>query len=114
MAHATDVIAYTYDAEIYCPDCAEDAGMTKEGAKDSEGNEPGVIFESTENDYPLSCRCCKTFIGGTLDTAGYREAIRLVISVIRIRNADMLSTDLADKLIKRYDITLGDVMDEVD
>lgn len=31
MTHATDIVAYTYNADIYCPDCIIDVLPTGEG-----------------------------------------------------------------------------------
>ena len=53
MAH--NPIAYTYEADHHCPDCAEERfGRCDEHAqiaccvKDNEGNEPGAVFSWTE------------------------------------------------------------------
>lgn len=50
-----DPIAYTYEADIHCPDCAvkrfgrDDRGLpVPAGVQDREGNEPGAVFSWTE------------------------------------------------------------------
>jgi polyferredoxin len=53
---AWDIVAYTYDAGIHCPDCARADGMAKKGAIDSEGNDVHPVFAS---DYTDSDQCCE-------------------------------------------------------
>lgn len=58
---AWDEIAYTYDADTHCPDCAEADEMTGEDAKDSEGNTVGVVFADSMSNYSedgLFCGDC--------------------------------------------------------
>lgn len=51
---STAPIAYTYEADHHCPDCAEqrfgrsEAGFIAEEATDNEGNEVGAIFPWNE------------------------------------------------------------------
>lgn len=54
---AWDVVAWAYDADVHCPDCAEkrfngDFDWTDEGSlvRDSEGNVPHPVFASDEYD----------------------------------------------------------------
>lgn len=56
---AYEPVAFVYDADVHCPDCARDAGMDKEGAVDSEGNPVGVVAPWDDN-YPdgLYCGTC--------------------------------------------------------
>lgn len=50
---------YAYDAALHCPACAAKAGMDKDGAEDSEGNEVGAVFAWDElGDSPESCDDC--------------------------------------------------------
>jgi hypothetical protein len=56
--NACTIIGYTYDADIHCPACAAAAGMDKEGATDSEGNESHPVFASEEFDGPACCGTC--------------------------------------------------------
>lgn len=61
MSKAWDILAYAYDADTHCPDCAAEAGMTSEDATDSEGNGVGVIFASDASNYDdrgLYCGDC--------------------------------------------------------
>lgn len=67
-----DPIAYTYDADYHCPQCADSAGMLTDGAVDSDGNEPYPVapwdewFEaSTLTRDTLACSDC----GAVLDVA---------------------------------------------
>ena len=76
---ADSIIAYTADADIYCPDCARDYFITILGSKyylallsaprdqhgipetirDREGNEAGVVFAISESaDSPEACCSC--------------------------------------------------------
>ena len=48
------VIAYTYDADYHCEDCAtklygsDEDGWVPEGAEDSEGNDVHPVFDTDE------------------------------------------------------------------
>lgn len=51
MGNSTDVLGFTYDADIHCVSCAQerfgDIGypdIIPTDSEDSEGNEPGAIF----------------------------------------------------------------------
>ena len=76
---ADSIIAYTADADIYCPDCAReyfklihgcgyalaqlsaphDQHGIPETIKDQAGNEAGVVFAISETaDYPEVCGSC--------------------------------------------------------
>ena len=76
---ADSIIAYTADADIYCPGCAREYFMTLHGSnydlallsaprdqhgipetiKDREGNEAGVVFAiSDPGDTPETCCAC--------------------------------------------------------
>jgi hypothetical protein len=61
LAHKTaashDPVAYTYDADVHCPGCAEErfgrdahGFIAGQGAQDSEGNEPGILAPWDETD----------------------------------------------------------------
>lgn len=51
---AWDIIAYTADADIYCPECAERLYPGCEGtADDHEGNEVHPVFASDEIEPPV-------------------------------------------------------------
>ena len=43
-----DIVAWTYNAGTHCPTCAKLAGMTAEGAGDTEENEPHPIYAGDE------------------------------------------------------------------
>lgn len=93
--HGTCPIAYTYEADTHCPECAEarfgtceEHGQTACCVTDSEGNEPGAVFSWTEWQHgepehareTLACGTCHSIIDETEpDTgailAGYIEAI---------------------------------------
>lgn len=68
--HATDIVGYTYNAAIHCPDCAEMDGMDTEGARDSEGNEPGAIFAGHEFIGRATCDQCAAEIEAVNDICG--------------------------------------------
>jgi len=70
-----DPLAYTYEADVHCPDCAEERfgrggtvdggpGFIAEGSHDSEGNEVGAIFvwdswhQDSSQCETLSCSDC--------------------------------------------------------
>lgn len=55
--NAWEIIGYTYDADIHCPECANAAGMDIEGATDSEGNESHPVFACDELDGLTCCDC---------------------------------------------------------
>ena len=80
---ADSIIAYTADADIYCPDCAREYFRTIHGwkyslallsaphdqhgipetIKDQAGNEAGVVFAISEPaDTPEVCCTCRAFI----------------------------------------------------
>ena len=59
---AWNIIGWSYDAAIHCPACAEAARMSKNGAVDTEGNEPHPIFASDEIDTPQYCDDCQVEI----------------------------------------------------
>ena len=52
------VTGWTYFANVFCPDCAERDGMTADGARDVEGNDPAPVMACTEFDTPQSCGGC--------------------------------------------------------
>jgi len=71
-----DPIAYTYDADTHCPDCAfkrfgrDDNGFVPESATDNEGNGVGAYAPwdewwdpSQDGDQVLACSTC----GGVID-----------------------------------------------
>jgi hypothetical protein len=63
-------IAYTYEADVHCPSCAEtrfgrdDDGWIASGVVDAEGNEPGAIApwdewqDGTDEPQTLACGTC--------------------------------------------------------
>lgn len=51
------IVAWTYNADIHCPGCASDAGMLKDDAEDSEGNEPHPVF-AADMEQPEFCGTC--------------------------------------------------------
>lgn len=68
-----DPIAYTYDADVHCPDCAfkrfgmDGNGFVPTGSTDSEGNEVGAIppwdewyadFVDEPGHHVLACGTC--------------------------------------------------------
>lgn len=68
---AWDVVAWTYDADMHCPDCASARFRGQEdfdwadpdaGTVDSEGNVPHPVFVSDEGWTGLVCGTCGTFI----------------------------------------------------
>lgn len=69
--HSYEVIAYTYDADTHCPDCARERfgtdknGYVPDSAEDSEGNPVGAVFADSEwfdyyatEDQVLTCGTC--------------------------------------------------------
>ena len=54
---AWDVIAYAYEADTHCAECASKAGMTAEDVVDAEGNGVGVVFADQMSDYPDGLWC---------------------------------------------------------
>lgn len=63
--HATDIVAWAYDADLHCPDCARAAGMTKDGAADSEWNAPTPLFASDEGWQNRHCGTCNAELGAS-------------------------------------------------
>lgn len=62
------IIGYTYDADVYCTDCAHEDRMDKDGAEDSEGNPVHPIFISDASDtVGYSCGKCHAFLGPDLE-----------------------------------------------
>lgn len=57
---ATDIIAWTINAAILCPVCAEFlySARSLSVAYDREGNEVRPVFASDEWDYLPCCDCC--------------------------------------------------------
>jgi hypothetical protein len=55
---AWSIIGYAYNADYHCVDCAKAAGMTKDGATDSEGSEVHPIFASDELENGACCGDC--------------------------------------------------------
>ncbi len=56
---AWDILGYTADADIYCPDCAERRyGPDREGRLDREGNEVRPIFASDSSEWSESGAYC--------------------------------------------------------
>ena len=56
---AWDVIGYTADADIWCPECAIEAyGTDLDNRRDSEGNDVHPIFASDEFSGEYVCNRC--------------------------------------------------------
>jgi len=57
---AWEVIGYTADADIWCPECALEAygSLGRDTDLDYEGNPIHPIFACDEWDYPPVCNCC--------------------------------------------------------
>jgi hypothetical protein len=56
-----DVIAYTYEADSHCPECARerfDDALDGPDARGDEGNPVGAIFSTDEHSDGLSCADC--------------------------------------------------------
>lgn len=53
--NATDVIAYTYKADVWCVACATMSGLPSMGAYDPDGSECGPCFCGAEVDNPQHC-----------------------------------------------------------
>ena len=51
--HSTDIVAYTYWADIYCAGCAENLPVF-----DPEGNPARPVFADYEFDFPVDCGSC--------------------------------------------------------
>ena len=76
MAHATDVIAYTYDADYHCIGCTEAQhpgstdwrrdGFNPADYTDSEGNEVHAVFASDEWWEPSEEECQVLWCGDCL------------------------------------------------
>lgn len=81
-------IAYTYEADHHCPECAEERfGRCKEHGQiaccvtDSEGNEPGAEFSWDEHTCGVTCGTCGETIldhpdvemGESCTECGYNE-----------------------------------------
>lgn len=87
-SHPTDVIAYTFDADIYCPTCTamryglNDGGWVPEEAEDSEGNPVHPVFGDAESDTPEHCADCRDFLGNDLTGDGYEYVLGAVVSHI--------------------------------
>lgn len=58
MSHATDVIGYAADADVWCVDCAEKRYGRLMGRTDDEGNDVHPIFASDDADGPQVCAGC--------------------------------------------------------
>ena len=52
------IVAYTYEADIHCWDCATAAGMAKADARDREGNSPHPVFDIDEGWKGEVCGTC--------------------------------------------------------
>ena len=78
------VTGYAYDADTHCVACAlarfgADAnGWIPEGVADSEGNDPGALFSTSESDTPGSCGTCGDAIEITLTSEGERYVREMV------------------------------------
>lgn len=71
MAHATDVIGFKADADVYCSECT----LGRYGARklDNEGNEIHPIFRSeSAADAPQHCGHCGTFLENDLTADGVK------------------------------------------
>jgi hypothetical protein len=56
-----NVIAYAYEAEIHCPDCARERfgdALDEPNTQDDEGNPIGAVFSTDEHPKGLSCGDC--------------------------------------------------------
>jgi len=72
---AYDPVAFTGDADIWCPDCAtEKYGEEGDAPRlDGEGNEVGAIFSTSfESDVPEHCAGCREFLENDLTGEGVR------------------------------------------
>lgn len=72
---AWDILAYTYDADIYCPDCASarfgDAlDDDRSPPEDSDGNPAHPVFADSGWDHPQCCSGCREFIPVILTSVG--------------------------------------------
>lgn len=54
---AFDILAWTADADMYCPGCAADLypGLDEGTARDAEGNEPHPVFADQEDEITGDC-----------------------------------------------------------
>lgn len=68
--------SYGYDAALHCPDCADAAGMLKEGAVDAQGGEAFAVFDQTdEADCPQHCDECHVFLYNSLTDEGVKYVV---------------------------------------
>ena len=66
--HATDIVGFTYNADIFCNECAAKAGADLIAFTDSEGNESRPVFASDEFDLQPHCSACNAEIEGATVT----------------------------------------------
>lgn len=87
-AHATDVVGYAWEGDVYCVDCAERNGLDSEGMCNAAGDSPAAVFRSHEFDYQPVCDeiKCKQVIEVTVvelppgdSFLGYTEAPYLTV-----------------------------------
>lgn len=74
MSHF-DPVAFTGDADIWCPDCAQEkyGPDRQDGSRlDSEGNEVHAVFSGYESDTPDHCAGCGAFLENDLTPDGVR------------------------------------------
>ena len=64
---AWEVIGYTYEGSVYCPECVAytDPTITGESATDNRTDKPAPIFSSDKPDFPddWACEVCTGGIG---------------------------------------------------
>lgn len=81
--HATDVLAYSGDADLWCEDCARARfGGTDPDNHDHEGNEVGAVFASDEWDTPYHCAGCGAFLELPLSGYGRAYVLEAVIEAL--------------------------------
>ena len=76
---------WTFEADTWCPACAEERGALEPGWLDSEGNEAHPAFSDSVSDTPECCAECGVFLRNSLTEDGYeyvREAVRSAAAVI--------------------------------
>ena len=60
---AWEIIGYTYEGGVYCPECVDytDPTITGESATDNRTDKPHPIFVSDKPDFPndWACEMCK-------------------------------------------------------
>lgn len=59
---AWDVVAYTYEGEVYCPECVAytDPTITGESTTDTRTDKPAPVFSSDEVPSDWVCLVCES------------------------------------------------------